>query len=176
MIEKLTPGELPNKINVIIEISRGMRNKYEIDKETGILKLDRVLYSSVVYPCDYGFIPKTLCEDGDPLDVLVITRFSLLPGSLVEARPLGYLEMIDTGERDEKIIAVPVEDPYFSDFKDIKDLPQAFLDEIAHFFKVYKELQPKKWVKIIGWKSKKESERLIKKAVERYNKNVVKGN
>jgi len=170
MIEKLTPGDYPKKVNVLIEISKGTRNKYEIDKETGFLKLDRVLYSSVVYPCDYGFVPKTLCDDGDPLDALLITRFPLLPGTLVEARPLGYLEMIDTGEKDEKLLCVPSEDPYFNDFKDLKDVPQALLDEISHFFKVYKELQPKKWVKILGWKPRKDAERLIKEAVLKYNK------
>jgi inorganic pyrophosphatase len=170
MIEKLTPGDYPKKVNVLIEISKGTRNKYEIDKETGFLKLDRVLYSSVVYPCDYGFVPKTLCDDGDPLDALLITRFPLLPGTLVEARPLGYLEMIDTGKKDEKLLCVPSEDPYFNDFKDLKDVPQALLDEISHFFKVYKELQPKKWVKILGWKTRKDAERLIKEAVLKYNK------
>jgi inorganic pyrophosphatase len=170
MIEKLTPGDYPKKVNVLIEISKGTRNKYEIDKETGFLKLDRVLYSSVVYPCDYGFVPKTLCDDGDPLDALLITRFPLLPGTLVEARPLGYLEMIDTGEKDEKLLCVPSEDPYFNDFKDLKDVPQALLDEISHFFKVYKELQPKKWVKILGWKTRKDAEKLIKEAVLKYNK------
>lgn len=167
----LTPGkDIPKKVNVVIEISRGMRNKYEYDKELGILKLDRVLWTSVAYPADYGFVPQTLCDDGDPLDALVVTRFDLLPGVLVEIKPLGYLEMIDTGEKDEKLIGVPSEDPFFENYKDIKNLPEAFLNEVAHFFKVYKELQPKKWVKIIGWHSRAEAEKLILKAIKNYSK------
>lgn len=166
------PGkEVPQKINVIIEISRGMRNKYEYDKELGILKLDRVLWTSVAYPADYGFVPQTLCDDGDPLDALVITRFNLWPGVLVEIRPLGYLEMIDTGEKDEKLIGVPTQDPFFDNYKNIKDLPESFLNEIAHFFKVYKELQPKKWVKIIGWHPRREAEKLIWRSIKNYSQN-----
>jgi len=174
-MKELNPGnEIPKKVNVLIEISRGMRNKYEFDKEIGILKLDRVLWTSVAYPTDYGFVPQTLCEDGDPLDALVLTRYSLIPGVLVQVRPLGYLEMIDTGEKDEKLIGVPSEDPFFEKYKDLKDIPEALLNEISHFFKVYKELQPKKWVKIIGWHPKKQAYKLILDSIKNY-KNAVKG-
>ena len=151
-------------INVLVEIPRGSRNKYEFDKETGRIKLDRVLHSSVTYPADYGFIPDSLSADGDPLDVLVITRFPTFPGCVVEARPVALIDMIDTKEGDEKIVAVPVGDPQFASWNELEDIPEALKNEINEFFKTYKNLEPGKFVEIQGWKGKEEAEAMIKKS------------
>lgn len=151
-------------VDAVIEITRHSRNKYEIDKKSGHIKLDRVLRSSVGYPADYGFVPDTLYSDGDPLDILVIIRFPTVPGCIVSARPLGVLRMVDTGEHDEKIIAVPASDPYYDAWKDIKDVPAALRSEIAHFFVTYKQLEQKKWVKLKGYGNRSEAEKIIKKS------------
>jgi inorganic pyrophosphatase len=169
--QKLTPGPNPPKeVYALIEIPKGSRNKYEVEKESGFLMLDRVLYSSVVYPGDYGIIPKTYWDDGDPLDILVLTRFATFPGCLIKARPVALLEMIDTGDKDDKILAVPIDDPYFQDIKDLKDLSEALLNEIAHFFKVYKELQPGKWIKIKKWWPRSRAEKAILRSIKLYQK------
>ena len=125
------------------------------------------------YPTNYGFVPKTLCEDGDPLDCLVISSSEMLPGSIVRVRPIGLLVMEDEKGMDEKLLAVPVEkvDPRLSKIKDIKDLPEALKREIKHFFEHYKELEPGKWVKIKEWKNKEEAIEYVKKAIERYKRN-----
>jgi inorganic pyrophosphatase len=151
-------------IEVVIEIPKGSRNKYEVDKKTGRIMLDRVLRSSVGYPADYGFVPDTLYEDGDPLDVLVITRFATVPGCGIPARPIGVLKMMDTGESDEKIIAVPEGDVYFESWKELKDVPEAFLNEINQFFASYKALEKGKHVEIKGWGDRKEAEEIVKKS------------
>lgn len=151
-------------INVLIEIPRGSRNKYELDKESGRIKLDRVLHSSVAYPADYGLIPDTTSADGDPLDVLVITRFPTFPGCVVEARPIALIDMIDTKEGDEKIVAVPVGDPQFASWNDLTDIPEALKNEINEFFRTYKNLEPDKFVEIKGWEGRKEAEEMIKKS------------
>ena len=148
-------------INVLIEIPRGSRNKYELDKRTDRIKLDRVLHSSVVYPTDYGLIPDTESEDGDPLDVLVITRFPTFPGCIVEARPIALIDMIDTKKGDEKIIAVPEGDPQFASWNDLSDIPETLRNEINEFFATYKNLEPGKFVEIKGWKGREEAERTI---------------
>ncbi|OGZ67857.1 MAG: inorganic pyrophosphatase [Candidatus Staskawiczbacteria bacterium RIFCSPHIGHO2_02_FULL_34_9] len=153
-------------MDVIIEIPRGSRNKYEVDKKTNSIRLDRVLYSSVQYPADYGYLENTLCGDGDPLDVLVITRFPTFPGCVIGSRPIAVLNIIDTGESDEKIIAVPENDPYFDAWKNIKDMPEALKNEIEEFFKTYKNLQKGKTVEVKGWGDAKEAEKTIKKAIE----------
>lgn len=153
-------------VNVLIEIPRGSRNKYELDKKTGRIKLDRVLYSSVAYPTDYGFIPDTHADDGDPLDVLVITRFPTFPGCMVEARPIALIDMIDTKEGDEKIIAVPENDPQFESWKELEDIPGALRNEINEFFKTYKNLEPGKFVEIQGWKGRQEAEAMVKKSTK----------
>ncbi len=129
------------EMNVIIEIPRGSHNKYEIDKETGIIKLDRVMHSAQDYPFDYGYVPQTLWDDGDALDVIVLTTYPLAPGILVRARPVGIMEMIDSGESDSKIIAVPAKDPRFAEIKDIGDVNKHTLKEITHFFSTYKQVQ-----------------------------------
>ena len=157
-------------INVLIEIPRGSRNKYEFDKEIGRIKLDRVLHSSVTYPADYGFIPDSLSADGDPLDVLVITRFPTFPGCVVEARPIALIDMIDTKEGDEKIVAVPVGDPQFASWNELEDIPEALKNEINEFFKTYKNLEPGKFVEIQGWKGREEAEAMIKKAIKNNGK------
>lgn len=145
-------GEL-EELNVIVEIPMLSRVKYELDKDTGLIKFDRVLYSPMHYPANYGFVPQTLWEDGDPLDVLVLGHEPLVPGCIVEARPIGMLEMIDSGEGDAKVLAVPAADPRYKNTKNIKDLEPHLLDEIKHFFTVYKDLQKKK-VEVGDWKEK----------------------
>jgi inorganic pyrophosphatase len=161
----ITPGTA-EEMNVIIEIPRGSNNKYEIDKETGLIKLDRANYSSAAYPFDYGLVPQTLWHDGDPLDVVLLTTYPLLPGILVTARPVAVMKMIDSGESDYKIIAVPTEDKRWEDVKDIGDINQHTLKEIKHFFETYKLLKGKPApVEIGATKGKKE-------AVETFNESI----
>ena len=141
----------PGLINVLIEIPAGSKNKYEFDKDLNAFALDRVLFSSVQYPYDYGFVPNTLADDGDPLDGMVIIDQPTFPGCVIAARPIGMLEMIDGGDRDEKILCVPSEDPRYNEVKSLKDIAPHRLDEIAEFFKTYKNLE-KKVTEILGWK------------------------
>ena len=162
-------GKAPEEINAIIEIGKGSNNKYEIDKETGLIALDRANYSSAPYPFDYGFAPQTLWEDGDPLDIIVLTTFPLDPGILVKVRPVAVMEMIDSGESDYKIISVPVDDKRWEDTKDLEDLNQHMLKEFVHFFETYKVLKGKgDIVEVRGYKSKKEAKEAIEKAIENY--------
>ena len=154
-------------MNVIIEIPKGSQNKYELDKETGVIALDRVLYSAQTYPFDYGFVPQTLWDDGDALDVLVLTTAPLMPGVLVKARPVGILPMVDSGEADEKVIAVPVNDPRFAHIKDIGDVNPHTLKEIAHFFTTYKLLQ-KKEVTVKEAEGRKEAEAAFERGKKLY--------
>ena len=127
----------------VIEIPKGSKNKYELDKESGLLRLDRVLYTSTHYPANYGFIPRTLSEDGDPLDVLVLCQETLEPLSILECYPIGMITMIDDNDEDEKIIAIPVNDPFLNNYTDISELPQHQFQEIKHFFEIYKYLENK---------------------------------
>ena len=154
----------PEDIYVFVEIPKGSRLKFEFD---GVLYLDRRLYTSMVYPYNYGIIPKTKAEDGDPIDVLLIFDESLPPGSVVRARPIGVLYMEDEKGKDEKIIAVPHEkiDPRYKDIKDIKDLPQAVLEEIKHFFEHYKELEPGKRTKVSSFGGSEEAKEIIKNSL-----------
>jgi inorganic pyrophosphatase len=142
LLHDIDPGT-KEEMNVIVEISRGSHNKYEIDKATGLIKLDRVLHSAQTYPFDYGFVPQTLWDDGDALDVVLLTTTPLLPGILVHARPVAILPMVDGGEADEKVIAVPAGDPRFAEIKDLADINKHTLKEIAHFFATYKQVQKK---------------------------------
>ena len=142
--KRITAG----RFYAVIEISKGGKNKYEMDKETGLLKLDRVLFTSTHYPANYGFIPRTYAKDGDPLDVLVLCSETIMPMTLVECKPIGVLKMIDDNKDDEKIIAVPVGDPNYSGYSDIKELPKHRFDEIRHFFQVYKMLEKGKETQI----------------------------
>lgn len=132
---------IPEDFNVIIEIPRGSFNKYEIDKTTGLIALDRVNYSAAPYPFDYGFVPQTLWHDGDPLDVIVLTTWPLAPGILVKVRPIAVMDMTDTGESDAKIIAVPVDDKRWEDTRDLQDINKHSLREFTHFWETYKELK-----------------------------------
>lgn len=151
----------------VIEISKGGRNKYELDKETGVLKLDRVLYTATHYPANYGFIPRTLGDDNDPLDVLVLCHEEIIPLTLVESYPIGVLNMIDNNEKDEKIIAVAKKDPFLNTYKDISELPTHIFEEIRHFFAVYKQLEDKQTVveQILG---REEAEKVIEKCLQNY--------
>ncbi|MCQ2752986.1 MAG: inorganic diphosphatase [Bacilli bacterium] len=134
----------PSDFVACIEISKGSKNKYELDKESGLLRLDRILYTSTNYPQNYGFIPLTLALDDDPLDVLVLTSEPIVPLALVDCMPIGILYMKDQGKIDEKIIAVAQHDPFYNSYKDIRELPPHIVNEISHFFRVYKELEDKK--------------------------------
>lgn len=139
---EIDPGN-KDEINVIIEIPKGSKNKYEVDKKTGLIALDRVNHTSQDVPFDYGFVPQTLWDDGDPLDVIVLTTYPLFPGILVKVRPVAILNMIDSGDSDAKVIAVPCEDPRFNDIKDLSDINKHQLREIEHYYKTYKNLQNK---------------------------------
>ena len=156
-----------DSMNVIVEINKGSKNKYEIDKETGIIALDRVLHSAQDYPFDYGFVPQTLWDDGDALDVVLLTTYPLLPGILVRARPVAIMHMTDGGEADEKVIAVPVDDPRFADIQDLADLNKHTLKEIAHFFATYKQIQ-KKEVVVGDFEGKAAAEAAFDRAVQLY--------
>lgn len=156
-----------NDFVAVIEIKKGGKNKYELDKETGLLKLDRVLYTATHYPANYGFIPRTYAEDNDPLDVLVLCQENIQPLTLVECYPIGVLIMTDSEEKDEKIIAVPKNDPYLNIYHDVTELPQHIEIEIRHFFEVYKQLENKKTV-VDEILNRKEAEDIIEKCMERY--------
>ena len=151
----------------VIEISKGGRNKYELDKPTGMLKLDRVLYTATHYPANYGFIPRTYAGDSDPLDVLVLCQEKIISLTLVEAYPIGVLKMIDGEEYDEKIIAIAKQDPFLNQYKDITEVPSHISSEIMHFFEVYKQLEGKQTSvdKIMG---REEAERIIEECIENY--------
>ena len=167
LLHDITPGTA-DKINVIIEINKGSKNKYEIDKETGLIALDRVMHTSQDFPFDYGFVPQTLWEDGDALDVVVLTTYPLFPGVLVRVRPVAVMDMVDTGEADVKIIAVPVDDPRFSDVQDLADVNPHTLKEIEHFFTTYKKIQ-NKVVTISGFKGKAEAEAAFERGRKLYS-------
>lgn len=153
----------------VIEISKGCKNKYELDKETGMLKLDRVLYTATHYPANYGFIPRTYAGDNDPLDVLVLCQENIIPLTLVECYPIGLMKMIDDEAVDEKVIAIAKEDPFYNGYKDISELPNHIFNEIMHFFEVYKQLENKHTIvkEILG---RGEAEKSIEQCMESYNK------
>jgi inorganic pyrophosphatase len=164
-------SEPPDRLNAYIEIPRGSRNKYEIDKKTGLLRFDRLLYSAVHYPGDYGFVPRTLAEDGDALDVLVLITVPTVPGCLMEVRPLGMFQMRDEKGIDHKILAVPLPDPFMEEYRDLDDVPPHTLREIDHFFAVYKELEEKETV-TGGWKGREAALATIRDAIRRYEEEV----
>jgi inorganic pyrophosphatase len=166
---------VPEEINAIIEIPRGSHNKYEIDKETGLIALDRANYSNAPYPFDYGFAPQTLWEDGDALDVVVLTTFPLNPGILVKVRPVAVMEMIDSGESDYKIIGVPVDDKRWSDVNDLADVNKHTIKEIQHFFETYKALKGKgDVVEIKDVKGKEDAKKAILRSLELYKEKFSK--
>lgn len=169
----LAPGAHPPEVlTAVIEIPFGSRNKYELDKHTGLMKLDRVLYSAVHYPGDYGFIPRTLHEDGDPLDVLVLVKEQTFPGCLIDVRPIGVLNMLDRGEPDDKILAVPTHDPYHQEFFDIADIPQHLLKEVEYFFATYKDLEGKR-VQIRGWQKSEVAMQIVNDSIVRYDETYM---
>jgi inorganic pyrophosphatase len=168
MWRDLAPGvNPPAEVTAVIEIPAKSRNKYELDKDSGLLKLDRVLYSAVHYPGDYGFIPRTLHEDGDPMDILVRINEPTFPGCLIDARPVGVLRMLDKGEPDDKVLAVPLHDPFHFDYEDISQLPQHYLKEVEHFFHIYKDLEGKR-VQIVGWENAGSALAIIQESIARY--------
>lgn len=157
----------PAEVNAIIEIPRGSKNKYEIDKETGIIALDRVAHTAQDFPFDYGFVPQTHWHDGDALDVIVLTTHPLLPGILVKVRPIALLKMVDSGDNDNKLIAVPVDDPRFADIKDLGDINKHTLKEIEHFYSTYKKLQNKE-VAVEGFGSAAEAQAAVREGMALY--------
>src|SRR3989344_8201703 len=165
-VHNITPGKkFPNEIYVVLEIPKGSRNKYEFNEEFGLIELDRVNYTAMAHPYDYGFIPGTRSEDGDHLDAFVLLDHSAFPGCLVSARPIGVLFMVDGGEKDEKIIAVPAKDPRFNHIKDLSDLSPHIKKEIEHFFLHYKDLQ-KVIVELKGWGNREKALEIIQRSAE----------
>lgn len=158
-----------DKILVFIEVPRGSKNKYELHKPSGLLKVDRVLFSSVHYPANYGFIPQSYCDDNDPLDVLVLGQESVVPGTLMEAIPIGVMKMKDQGEGDDKIIAVHANDPEFSHFRSIHELPPHRLKELQRFFEDYKQLENKEVV-VNGFLDRAEALEVVSESLELYKK------
>jgi inorganic pyrophosphatase len=164
----LSPGSHPPEIiTAVVEIPAGSRNKYELDKESGLIRLDRVLFSAVHYPGDYGFIPRTLAEDGDPCDVLVLLNEPTFPGCQIDARPIGILRMLDRGEPDDKILAVPCHDPFYGEYFDIADIPQHYLREVEHFFGIYKDLEGKR-MEVLGWQKSELAAQAVVDAMRAY--------
>lgn len=173
-ISKIPTGKKPpHDINVVIEIPQGgYPVKYEIDKESGALFVDRFLHTSMIYPSNYGFIPGTLSDDGDPVDVLVVSQIPVVPGAVIRSRPIGALVMNDESGGDEKILAVPVEKlhPFYDHVKSYKDLPPILIDQIGHFFQRYKDLEKGKWVKVVKWVGAKEAAKMIEAGIKRAKK------
>ncbi len=162
----------PHDVNVVIECPLGGEPvKYELDKASGALFVDRILHTPMRYPCNYGFIPHTLAEDGDPMDVLIVARTPFMPGSIARVRPVGVLMMEDDGGGDAKLICVTVNKvyPYYEDVQEYTDLPKILLDQIEHFFTHYKDLEPGKWVKCQGFEGRAVAEKLLMDSIERYN-------
>ena len=171
-IDHISAGKsVPDDINVIIEIPQNADPvKYEVDKESGALIVDRFMFTAMHYPCNYGFVPHTLCGDGDPADVLVIAPFGLIPGSVVRCRPVGVLEMSDEAGEDAKIVAVPVSKltPLYDRVQEPDDFPPMLKEQIGHFFEHYKDLEKGKWVRIDGWKGAEAARKELQDAVDRY--------
>lgn len=167
-LSKLSAGKNPpEEVNVFVEIPQGSSIKYEFDKESGVVMVDRFGYTAMFYPFNYGFVPQTHAEDGDPVDVLVISTYAVATGTVIPSRPIGMLEMEDEEGIDTKIIAVPTKkvDPFFANIEDITDLDEATLKKIKHFFDHYKELEPKKWVKTRNFLPKTKALEAIKNAM-----------
>ncbi|MCF6408267.1 inorganic diphosphatase [Pseudalkalibacillus salsuginis] len=154
-------------VDAFIEIPTGSQNKYEYDKEKGVFKLDRVLFSPMFYPAEYGYLENTLALDGDPLDILVLVTNPTFPGCVIESRVIGFLNMIDSGEEDAKLLAVPVEDPRFDHVQTLEDVPEHTLKEISHFFERYKDLQGKK-TEIGSWEGPEKAAQLVEECLKRY--------
>ncbi len=173
-IDQIAAGKnVPDEVNVIIEIPQHADPvKYEVDKDSGALMVDRFMATAMHYPCNYGYVPHTLCGDGDPADVLVVAPFPLIPGSVIRCRAVGVLKMTDESGEDAKLLAVPVDklSPLYANVKEPEDLPRLLLDQISHFFEHYKDLEKGKWVRIDGWEGSDAARQEIVDAVERHNK------
>ena len=173
-LQNVSAGEnVPDDVNVIIEIPlHGGPVKYEVEKDTGVVSVDRIMATAMHYPCNYGFVPQTLADDGDPVDVLVITPLPLYPGVVIRCRPVGVLEMTDESGQDAKLVAVPISKltPEYDDVQGPDDLPPRLLKEISHFFEHYKDLEPGKWVQVREWHGVEAARREIEHAVENYRK------
>ena len=171
-LDRVTAGKsVPDEINVIIEIPMNADPiKYEVDKETGAMFVDRFMSTAMHYPCNYGYVPHTLCGDGDPADVLVLMPLALIPGSVIRVRPVGVLRMSDEAGADEKILAVPIDKVYpgYAHIKHLDDVPKHWLDRIGYFFEHYKDLEAGKWVKLDGWGGRDEARQILRESVERY--------
>lgn len=168
-IQKLTSGKNPpSEVNVFIEIPKDGNIKYELDKDSGVIFVDRFLYTAMSYPFNYGFIPNTLADDGDPVDVIVLSEQTIMPGVVVPSVVIGMLEMEDEAGIDTKILAVPTEkiDPLFGTYKDITDVPEATKNKIRHFFENYKTLEPNKWVKIKNWHGREKAQEDIQRGLK----------
>lgn len=179
-LERVPSGkDLPNDFNVVIEIPMHSDPvKYEVDKESGAVFVDRFMSTAMHYPCNYGYIPHTIAGDGDPVDVLVMTQFALPPGVVVRCRPIGMLKMVDEAGEDAKLLAVPVDKltPMYRSVQSPRDLPQILLDQISHFFEHYKDLEPGKFVKVQGWADIEDAKKEIMAGVDRYQQAEEKPN
>ena len=168
-LEKIPAGVYPpDDINVVIEVPLGGEPiKYEVDKDSGAMFVDRFLYTAMRYPCNYGFVPHTLADDGDPVDVMCVGQRALFPGAVVGARPVGVLHMRDEAGMDEKVLAVPSQrlTRYYDNVKEYTDLPETFRDRIKHFFEHYKDLEPNKWVEVVRWGDSQEANEIIMKGI-----------
>lgn len=173
-IDKISIGkDAPNNVNVIIEVPLGgYPVKYEMDKESGAIFVDRYLSTSMRYPCNYGFVPHTLSDDGDPIDILVVGNTPVITGCVLAARPVGVLVMSDEAGQDEKIVAVPSErlSRYHGGIQNYTDIPEVMIDRIAHFFEQYKALEPNKWVKVHHWGDAAEAKKFIQASIDNYTK------
>lgn len=169
-LEKIDYGENPDKVKAIIEIPNGSNIKYEVEKESGALVLDRVMHSAMYYPANYGFVNKTLSQDGDPADILLLTDYAIEAGCVVNCRLVGVLIMEDESGIDEKLLAVPTSkiDPTYDEIQDIDDLPKHKLEKIKNFFETYKMLEPGKWVKVKGFENKEAATKILQDAIENY--------
>ncbi len=171
----LTVGpQPPDVVHCVVEIPRGSRNKYEYDKESGVITLSRVLYSAMFYPGDYGLIPRTCSRDGDALDILVIVSEPTFSGCIIEARPIGVFHMLDRGQQDDKVLAVPATDPTFDGYRSLKDVPAHFLSQVEHFFRTYKQLEGIE-VEIRGWEDVADSRECILDAMRVYEESRAAG-
>ena len=167
-IKKLSVGKnAPNEVNVFVEIPQGVSVKYELDKESGLIFVDRFLYTEMNYPFNYGFVPGTLAQDGDPVDILVLSSKPVVPGTVIPSRPIGMLEMEDEAGIDNKVVAVPLPkvDPKYKEYNDVTDIPEKVKEEIKFFFENYKKNEPGKWVKLKEWKGKEEAVEEIRKGI-----------
>lgn len=171
-VTKIGYGENPEKVHAVIEIPFGSHIKYEVDKDSGAVVVDRVMYSAMYYPANYGFVPETLADDGDPADIMILTDYALAPGSVIKCRLIGVLVMEDESGMDEKLMAVPVSkvDPTYDNIQSLDDLPKHTLDKIKNFFETYKMLEPNKWVKVKEYKDKEEATALLEAAIKNYKK------